>query len=286
MKTVLETIQAGAAYLEKKGVENGRLNMQHLVASVLGCDRMQLYVDFDRPMNEEELAPLRDLLKRRCSGEPLQHLLGKVEFAGHEFVCDRRALIPRPETEELVAKLVEKAESDGRLPRRVLDMGTGSGVIGLSLGFAWRDGLQSLVLADRSPDALALARENAAAVGLSDLEGLEFLESDLFSALGGRKFDLIVANLPYVSAAELPTLSREVQHDPATALDGGPCGTEVMKRFIVGAGEFLGDDGSIAMECGSGQTADLSALLDERGWSKVTVMPDFTGIERFLFASR
>ncbi|MCB1097865.1 MAG: peptide chain release factor N(5)-glutamine methyltransferase [Verrucomicrobiae bacterium] len=285
MKTVLETIQAGAGYLEKKGVENGRLNMQHLVAHVLGCDRMQLYVDFDRPLGEEELVPLRELLRRRSEGEPLQHLLGKVAFAGHDFITDSRALIPRPETEELVEKLIEEANA-GEVPSRVLDMGTGSGVIGLSLGKAWKESLESLVLADLSPDALALARENAEALGLADWVALEWIESDLFGALSGRKFDLIVANLPYIAAAEVPTLSREVQRDPVMALDGGAIGTELMQRFIAEAPDYLNSGGRIAMEYGMGQAASLNQILEANGWQNIVVLRDLGKIERFIFASR
>jgi release factor glutamine methyltransferase len=285
VKTVLETIQAGAGYLEKKGVENGRLNMQHLVAHVLGCDRMQLYVDFDRPLGEEELVPLRELLRRRSEGEPLQHLLGQVAFAGHDFISDGRALIPRPETEELVEKLIEEAAT-GEPPIRVLDMGTGSGAIGLSLGMAWKESLESLVLADFSPEALFLARENAEALGLAEFAALECVESDLFASLVGRKFDLIVANLPYIAAAELPSLSREVQRDPVMALDGGPIGTELMERFIADAPAHLNSGGRIAMEYGMGQAAPLTAFLEAKGWQNITVQRDLAKIERFIFATR
>lgn len=285
MKTVLETIQAGAGYLEKKGVENGRLNMQHLVAHVLGCDRMQLYVDFDRPLGEEELAPLRELLTRRSDGEPLQHLLGKVAFAGHDFRCDSRGLIPRPETEELVEKLIEESAT-GQVPKRVLDMGTGSGVIGLSLGLAWKEGLESLVLADLSANALSLASENANELGLTDMDALELIESDLFASLGRRKFDLIVANLPYIAAAEVPALSREVQRDPVMALVGGRVGTELMEHFIADCPSFLESGGRIAMEFGMGQAGPLKLLLEESDWRDVEVSSDFANVERFLFASR
>src|SRR5262245_51040608 len=160
MKTVLETIRSGAPWLEKAGVENARLNMEHLLAKVLGCRRMQLYMDFDRPLGEDQLAPLRELLKRRGKREPLQHLLGSVEFMGHEFKCDARALIPRPETEELVEKILTEWKTGGDAPpAEILDMGTGSGIIGLSLALAFPD--TKAVLADVSPEALGLARENA-----------------------------------------------------------------------------------------------------------------------------
>src|SRR5262245_43094958 len=181
MKTVLETIRSGAPWLEKAGVENARLNMEHLLAKVLGCRRMQLYMDFDRPLDETQLSPLRDLVKRRGKGEPLQHLLGSVEFCGREFKCDGRALIPRPETEELIEKILVACRRDGvPAPADILDMGAGSGVIGLTLAFAFPD--SRVTLADVSPDALALTRENAELLGLP-LERLTFVESDLFADL-------------------------------------------------------------------------------------------------------
>jgi release factor glutamine methyltransferase len=284
MKTVLETIQAGAEFLDKRGIENGRLNMQHLVAHVLDCDRMQLYIDFDRPLNEDELAPLRELFKRRSLGEPLQHLVGKVPFSGHDFLCDSRALIPRPETEELVAKLIEMYPDD--VPGRILDMGTGSGVIGLSLAAAWKDNVKSVVLSDIAPDALALAKENATQIGLEDFEPVEYVESDLFDALAGREFDLIVANLPYIAAGEVPTLSREVRHDPVSALDGGPIGTELMARFIATAKSHVTEGGRIAMEFGMGQAPALTGFLQGHGWEDIDVLKEFGGIERMLFANR
>ena len=153
IKTVLQTITDGAAYLEKRGVENGRLNMEHLLAQVLQCKRMQLYLWFDRPLAEHELEPLRNLTVRRGKREPLQHLLGTVEFHGREFLCDARALIPRPETEELVERMLAMRPDASAPPHSLLDMGTGSGVIGLSLGLAWPGAV--LTLADVSPLALA-----------------------------------------------------------------------------------------------------------------------------------
>ncbi len=219
MKTVLETIRSGTPWLEKAGIENARLNMEHLLAKVLGCRRLQLYMDFDRPLSEAELGPLRELVRRRREGEPLQHLLGSVEFMGREFRCDARALIPRPETEELVERIAGRVKRQGgATPATVLDMGTGSGVIGLSLAAAWPEA--RVVLADVSPDALALARENAEALGLAG-ERVEFLRTDLCAGLGERRFDVVAANLPYIDPEEIPGLAAEVQRDPVLALDGG-----------------------------------------------------------------
>ena len=281
MKTVLETIRSGAPWLEKAGVENPRLNMEHLLAKVLGCRRMQLYMDFDRPLEEEHLAPLRDLVKRRSKGEPLQHLLGTVEFAGREFLCDARALIPRPETEELVEKILADYRREGaKPPADILDMGTGSGVIGLSLGLAFPE--SRVVLADVSPDALALARENAAKLGVAP-ERLTLVPSDLFSALTGQRFDLIAANLPYIAAAEIAGLSADVQRDPVLALDGGVRGTELIEQFLKELPQHLNLNALVALEVGAGQTAALAEIMRCLPLRDVAAVNDLSRRDRFLF---
>lgn len=233
MTTVLETIDGGTRYLEKRGIEDARRNMQMLVAGQLGCTRMDLYLQFDRPLDEAELAPLRDALKKRGEGIPLQHLLGTVWFHNREFKTDSRALIPRPETEELAEWILSWPLPE---KQRVLDMGSGSGVLGLTLA-AERPNWQ-VTLADVSPDALVLARENFASLEISNAS---FLESDLFSAIEGH-FDGIVANLPYVPESERATLAREVLHDPALALFSGADGLDLIRRFVPEAFQHLRQD--------------------------------------------
>ena len=278
MSTVLETIDKGTLYLEKRGIADARRNMQLLVAHQLQCSRMQLYVQFDRPLDEATLQPLREALKRRGEGVPIQHLLGQVEFHRRQFKTDARALIPRPETEEL-AELVLALDAPHE-DQAILDMGCGSGVLGLTLAAerpAWQ-----VTLADVSPDALALAAENAAALAISNVS---LLESDLFSNVS-RCFDGMVANLPYVPELDRPSLSKEVLHDPALALFGGPDGLEVLARFIPAAFARLNPGGWVALEIGHDQASQVVALLQQSGFSDVTVKNDLSGVPRFPIARR
>jgi release factor glutamine methyltransferase len=277
MTTVLETIDGGTRYLEKRGIEDARRNMQMLVAGQLGCTRMDLYLQFDRPLDEAELAPLRDALKKRGEGIPLQHLLGTVWFHNREFKTDARALIPRPETEELSEWLLS-----WKLPQnqRVLDMGCGSGVLGLTLAAERPE--WDVVLADVSPDALALARENAARLELSNAS---LLESDLFSAIDGP-FDGIVANLPYVPEFERATMSREVLHDPALALFSGADGLDLIRRFVPEAFQHLKPGGWLAMEIGHDQASQVAGFLQACGFADIEVKTDLSGIARFPFGRR
>lgn len=273
MKSVLEVIQATTAYFQKSGMENARLNIEHLLAHVLGKKRMELYLQFDRPLGESELEPLRTLVKRRAAGEPLQHLLGTAEFHGRSFLCDKRALIPRPETEQLCEIILAEGKAT-----RVLDVGTGSGVIALTLAAAWPEAQVEAV--DLSPDALALARENATRLGLA--ERVVFHQSDLLSGVTGP-FDLIAANLPYIARGELPGLAREVQHDPASALDGGPDGLDLFRRFLPQAAQHL--RGRLALEIGHDQSRALCDLLAAHNFQDIRPQTDYQGRDRFLFAN-
>lgn len=315
LTTVLDTIEKGTAYLEKKGIDDARRNMQLLVTHQLGCSRVELYMQFDRPMEETELAPLREKLIERGKGIPLQHLLGTVEFYRREFKTDARALIPRPETEELAdiilkhpalqTPLPSEVEEDLSIPDeqatseeadietetsekevedhrlRLLDMGTGSGVLGLTLAAELGGRYKDVTLADVSPDALSLAKENAELLGIARHQ---LVESHLFSNLQGEKYHLIVANLPYIPESDRASLSPEVMNDPDTALFGGKDGLDIVRDFIQQVPSHLLPGGMVALEIGYNQSPAVEALLQEHGFQSIHSHKDLNQIPRFPIA--
>jgi len=274
--TVLEVLQATTAYLKKHNVENPRLNAEHLMAHALGRRRIELYLEFERELTETELRPLRELVKRRSQAEPLQHLLGTVEFCGFTFLCDTRAMVPRPETEQLVELVESRIENRGS---RIVDVGTGSGVIALSLAAKFPE--TKVLAVDVSDDALGLAQENAAMLNLSGR--VRFLKSRLLENVEGA-FDLIVANLPYISTQDRHTLSREVLHDPEVALFAGKRGDELMRELIDQAPTRLRPGGLLALEIGLGQSEALLSALAEKNYRDICSKNDYTGVTRFIFA--
>ena len=282
MKTVLDVITATTAFFQKSGVESPRLNIEHLLAHVMGKRRMDLYLEFDRTLGEAELAPLRDLVRRRAQREPLQHLLGTVEFLGLTLKSDARALIPRPETEQLCEMLAAQAGAADCIWKtgRIVDVGTGSGCIALALAAKLPDA--QVTGLDASDDALALARENAALTGLASR--VTFAKSNLLAAVEGP-LDLVVANLPYIPTAELAALQAEVQRDPAVALDGGADGLAIIRRLLPEAAAKLRAGGVLAMEVGLEQTGVLAAELPAHGFTGTRILKDHQGRDRFIFTT-
>lgn len=272
--TVLEVLQSTTAYFQKRGIENPRLNAEHLLAHSLGRKRLDVYLEFERDLAEPELAPIRELVRRRGQNEPLQHLLGTVEFCGNVFLCDKRALVPRPETEELVSLLLQSA----RNPSTILDVGTGSGVIALTLAQKFPGA--KIIATDVSDDALLLARENATRL---QIDRVEFRNSDLLENVD-EKFDLIVANLPYISRHDRDQLAAEVLRDPEVAVFAGEKGDEIIRQLIEASPAYLNAGSLLALEIGLGQEPALIELLRRKNYRDIEAKNDYSGRTRFLFA--
>lgn len=279
MLTVLEIIKRTTGFFEQRGVESARLNAELLIGHALGLKRMQLYLQFERPLTETELEKIRPLVKRRGSREPLQYIMGEAEFCGLKLKVDRRALIPRPETERLIELVTEKLTV---APRTILDLGTGSGAIALALAKAWPEAAVTAV--DKSADALALARENAVATGLD--ARVTMLHSDWFAAVpSGGTFELIIANPPYLSDEETAATAPEVKDfEPRAALSAGPDGAADLKRIIREARGHLAAGGLLACETGIAQHAALAAQATAEGYARVESLRDLTGRDRYLLA--
>ncbi len=279
MPTLLEILQKTADFFAAKGVESPRLNAELLIGHMLGLPRMQLYLQFERPMTGPELEKLRPLVKRRGQHEPLQYILGEAEFFHLRLKVDRRALIPRPETEFLCELVTQRLPS---APAAILDLGTGSGAIALALAAFYP--AAAVTALDASDGALALARENALALGLA--ERVRLVRSDWFAALEpDAAFDLIVANPPYLSRDEVTTAMAEVREfEPQAALTPGRDGGEALARIVAGARRFLRGDGLLALETGIDQHPELQAAAAQAGFARTESLRDLSGRDRYLLA--
>ncbi len=283
--TVLEVIQRSTEFLARKGVDSPRLQIELLLAHVLQMPRLKLYLNFERPLSEEHVTILRELVRRRGEREPLQHLLGTVNFLGLELAVTRDVLIPRPETEQLVELAAKNlaAQNPGQVrTTRVLDFGTGSGCV--AVAFAKQFPGAEIHASDLSEAALRVARENAARHGVTDR--VQFHLGDGFAAVpAGMRFDLLVSNPPYIPCGEIAALQPEVrEHDPRLALDGGMDGLDFYRRFVAEAPAFLDPDARLIAEFGDGQETALAGLFAAPGWSMEAIEKDLSGRARFMVA--
>ena len=280
MLTVLEIIKRTTEFLAGRGISSPRLNAELLLGHVIGRRRMQLYLEFERPLTAAELDQLRPLVRRRGQQEPLQYILGETEFRGLRLKVDRRVLIPRPET-ELLVELVHTWAATQPPVLRALDLGTGSGAIAAALATLWPTA--AVVAAERCPEALALARENFAALGL---EGrIQPVAATWFEGVPPGPYDAIVSNPPYLTAAEVADAAPEVrQHEPRAALEAPEEGLADLRAIIAGAPAYLRPGGLLALETGCDHHADLSARLQAAGFQAVEARPDLTGRARFILA--
>ncbi len=269
--TVLEIIESSVPYFEKHGVPSPRLQIEHLLAHVLGLKRLQLYLQFDRPLTAAQRDTLRPLVKRRAAREPLQYILGECEFYGLKIFTAPSALIPRPETELLVEMVIK--DLSGEKPGYLLDVGTGSGAIALALAKNLPD--WNIVALEKSCNALALAESN---FRINEANHIRLIASDLLAHWHDPS-DAIVANLPYLDEREMRELAPEVKHEPECALSGGVDGSDIILSLIAQA---KGRCRRIYLETGIAHTAKVALALEQAGFLPA-ILHDYTGRPRFVF---
>lgn len=280
--TVLRMVLWSAEYLGNKGVERGRLDAEYLLADTLGLDRLQLYLQFDRPLVQEELDAYRPRLRRRAAREPLQYVLGSAAFRDLVLEVDARALIPRPETEGLVQHVLDWA-ADLEGPPRVLDVGTGSGAIALSLATELEGAM--CVGTDVSPEALSLASANGRRLGVE----VEWRAGAFYEPVeSNERFDVVVSNPPYVLDSELADLEPEVrEYEPHSALFSGAEGLDAIRTLLAGAADVLNPGGLLALEIGATQgPAILKLACELEGFDDVRLYPDLASRDRYVLLTR
>jgi release factor glutamine methyltransferase len=278
--TVMELVAWTADWLKEKGFHNPRLNAELLLAGTLGVKRLDLYLQFDRPLRADELAEFKARLLRRAKREPLQYIEGTAAFRDLVLRVDRRVLIPRPETEVLVQSVLDWAE--GREGLTALDVGTGSGAIALAL--ATEGPFSRVVAVDVSDDALALAAENRDRA--APASSVDFRLGSLYDAVEGERFDVIVSNPPYVGTEERESLDAEVRDwEPPAALFAGAGGLDVIRPLVAQSPGHLLPGGLLAMEIGAAQADAVCALIRETGaFGEPTVRRDLAGRDRIVLA--
>lgn len=278
MLTIREIQQKTTEYFTGKGVPNAKLETDLLIAHVLGLKRLELYLDIQRPLTEAQLNVLRPLVKRRAAREPFQYILGYSEFCGMRLKVTRATLIPRQETEELIELLRERIASP---PKKILDLGTGSGAIALALAAVYPEA--AITATDQSAEALAVAQENARAFVSEN--PIQFKQGSWFDCIGEQEhFDLIVANPPYLTEAEMQSAEPEVAaHEPRQALVAGSDGLDDLKTILAGARARLSPGGLLALETGIEQHAVLAELAEAAGL-RGKGHNDLSGRPRFYFA--
>jgi len=271
--TLLKVLNWTKGYLAEKGVENARLEAEWLLCEALGLDRVGLYLNFDKPLTDAELSAYRAMVARRAKREPLQYILGTQEFSGLDFVVTPEVLIPRHDTEVLVAEALRRAPADAS----ILDIGLGSGCIAIALAKALPGAKVCGV--EQSAGALAVTLKNAELNGVT----LEIVEGSLFEPLQGRRFDLIVSNPPYIPTADLATLEPEVRdHEPMAALDGGADGLAFYRAIVPQAPRHLDPGGWLLVEIGIGQGPAVRRIFSQGGFADIFTARDPGDIERVV----
>lgn len=273
--TIGELINLSAGYLEQKGCGSPRLDAELLLGHVLGLDRLSLYLNFDKPLTSQEVDSYRTLIGRRGQRIPVAYLTGEKEFYSVPLKVSEAVLIPRPETEFVVDKVLEVLEPNQ--PAEILELGTGSGAISIAL--ALQDPNFKITAVDISPAALQVAKSNAANLEVDNQ--VTFLEGDLYSPVSG-KFKVICSNPPYIRQEDLKGLAPEVGVEPAIALDGGPDGLDFYRRILNQAASYLEQPGFVVLEIGWDQAKQVQELGEQAGLTWLETVQDYGGKDRVV----
>jgi len=284
--TILRLIRWTTDFLTDKGVPKARLDAEVMLASVLGLKRVDLYLNYDQPLNQEELAGFREMVRRRAKREPVAYIVGSKEFYGLELKVDPRVLIPRPETELMVDEAIRLVGEHWPAPKEqesahinIVDLGTGSGAIALAL--ASQLPMASIWALDVSASSLEVAGENAGR--FEDGARVRFMQSDLLTAVLDRAdfFHLILANLPYVPRDFFSKMEPDVRNfEPGQALDGGEDGLKYIKKAVIQAGPLLLTGGGLLLEIWHTAAPQIRQLAAEHGFGEVRIIKDLTGYDR------
>lgn len=279
MLTVLEAIKLSTDYLEKKGIESPRTNAELLLADILTCKRIDLYLAFDRPLKDEEVAKYRESISRRGKFEPLQYIIGSVEFFGLNFKVNSSSLIPRPETEILLETII----NENMNPSKILDIGTGSGNISICLAKQFPN--SQTISVDISDKSIELAKQNAE---LNSVANVDFLLMNILTDVftNGEKFDLIVSNPPYISHEEYSALQKEIlEYEPVHALTDGGDGLTFYKRITELSANLLNEKGKLFFELGNDQSIVVEKILVDYGFKEIKVVKDLQNIDRIIYGA-
>ena len=280
---IKEILNKTEEYFKSRNISSPRLDAEVLLADLLDTERVKLYVKFDYPLTDEEVSKYRKMVKKRAQGTPVSYLTKKKEFMSLEFHVEPGVLIPRPETEELVEKILEIARKEPELSRKIVDVGTGSGAILVSLLYYLPD--SKGIGIDISDQAIRVARDNIKKFDLSQRSGL--INGDLLEPLLPEKageIDLVVSNPPYISTKDYENLDKDVKSEPEKALHAGKDGLDIYKRLIPQAKKLLREDGLLALEIGDKQGEAIENLFSELdGWREFQLLKDGAGKDRFVF---
>ena len=280
MLTVLESIKLSTEYLQSKGIESPRINAELLLANILNCKRLDIYLKFDQPLKEDEIKIYREYIRRRGKFEPLQYIIGSVEFFGLEFKVNKSVLIPRPETEILVETVISSVLKEELV--KILDIGTGSGNIAISLAKSLLN--TKITAIDNSPEALGIAKENAKLNSVE--ERIEFVNESILmdNNYSTKKYDIIVSNPPYVPASEFQNLQPELKvYEPRIALTDENDGFSFFRIISSKSRSILKEKGKLFFEVGKDQFQKVEEILNENNFKNITVKKDYQNIERVIY---